>query len=326
MKICVIGGTGNISSAFIPRLLEKGHEVTCYNRGLKGSLPSGVKLLQGDRKNRAEFEKTIQAQKFDAGIDMICFTKEDAESSIRAFSGVQQFVFTSTVCVFGLQYDWVPVTEDHPLRPVTAYGKGKAAAERAFLGAYYQNNFPVTIIRPSTTFGPIQGAVRQLGWDFTWIDRVRKGKPVAVCGDGLALHQFLHVDDAALCYANVVGKEQCVGQVYNMTKRGFTSWQDYHRTAMEVIGKQVELVGVPMDVLDTWNIPGFDLCKEIFAYNVIYNSEKLFRDVPEFAPKISLSEALSSTIAAMDKAGRIPDSDAITWEDELIEAVRKVKK
>ena len=326
MKICVIGGTGNISSAFIQLLLEKGHEVTCYNRGISSSVLPGAKLIKGDRNNRAEFERVIQEQKFDAAIDMICFNKEDAASSIRAFRGVQQFVFTSTVCVYGLQYDWLPVTEDHPLRPVTAYGKEKAEAEKVFLEAFYKDNFPVTIIRPSTTFGPIQGAIRQIGWDYTWIDRIRKGKPIVVCGDGLALHQFLHVDDAALCFTNVIGRENCVGQVYNMTKRGFTSWRDYHLTAMEVIGRQVELVGVPLDILESWNIPGFDLCKEIFAYNVIYNSEKLFRDVPEFSPKISLNEALADTISDMDRTGRIPDSDAITWEDRLIESIQQIKR
>ncbi|MGZ9222132.1 MAG: NAD-dependent epimerase/dehydratase family protein [Anaerolineales bacterium] len=326
MKICVIGGTGNISSAFIQLLFEDGHDVTCYNRGISGSMLPAVNLIKGDRSNRIEFEQVIQAQKFDAAIDMICFNKEDAASSIRAFRGVQQFVFTSTVCVYGLQYDWLPVTEDHPLRPVTAYGKEKAEAEKVFLEAFYKDNFPVTIIRPSTTFGPIQGAIRQIGWDYTWIDRIRKGKPIVVCGDGLALHQFLHVDDAALCFTNVIGRENCVGQVYNMTKRGFTSWRDYHLTAMEVIGRQVDLVGVPLDILESWNIPGFDLCKEIFAYNVIYNSEKLFRDVPEFSPKISLNEALADTISDMDRTGRITDSDAITWEDRLIESIQQIKR
>jgi nucleoside-diphosphate-sugar epimerase len=326
MKICVVGGTGNISSAFIPLLVEQGHEVTCFNRGMKGGVPPGVKSIQGDRGNREEFEKVIQSGKFDAGIDMICFNQADAASSIRAFHGVQHFVFTSTVCVYGLQYDWLPVSEDHPLRPVTDYGKGKAAAERTFLNAYYQDGFPVTIIRPSTTFGDMQGALRQVAWDFSWIDRVRKGKPIVVCGDGLALHQFLHVDDAAKCFTNVVGRTNCVGQTYNMTKRGFTTWRDYHLTAMNVLGRQVDLVGVPLDVLRTWNIPEFDICETIFAHNVIYNSERLFRDVPEYNPIIPLAEALERTFCAMDKDGRIPDSVSITWEDQLIAAIQKVKR
>jgi nucleoside-diphosphate-sugar epimerase len=326
MKICIVGGTGNISSAYIPLLLQHGHEVTCVNRGKKGPVPDGAHWIQADRADRAAFEARMQAEHFDAAIDMICFNKDDAASSLRAFREVKHFIFTSTVCVYGVAYDWLPVTEDHPLRPITPYGRRKAEAEHVFLEAYHQSGFPLTIIRPSTTFGPIQGAIRQVAWDYSWIDRIRKGKPIVVCGDGLALHQFLHVDDAALCYANVVGREICIGQTYNMTKRGFTTWRDYHLTAMDVIGRKVDLVGVPLAVLDRWGVPEVDICDEIFAYNVIYNSEKLFRDVPEFAPKISLCDALSSTFMAMDRENRIPNSDTIAWEDELIQAIQQVRR
>jgi nucleoside-diphosphate-sugar epimerase len=326
MKICVVGGTGNISSAFVPLLVEKGHEVTCFNRGKSGRSIPGVRIIQGDRQDEAAFEAAMQAEKFDAAIDMICFNRQQAASSLRAFRDVQHFVFCSTVCTYGLKYDWLPVSEDHPQRPITAYGREKVDAEKIFLEAYNRSGFPVTIIRPSTTYGPIMGALRQVAWDFSWIDRVRKGKPILVCGDGLALHQFLNVKDAALCFANVVGREICIGQSYNMTRRGFTTWRDYHLTAMDVIGKQVELVGAPMDILECWNIPEFSICKEIFGHNVIYSSEKLFRDVPEFNPRVSLSEGLAGVIEALDRDGRIPNSDDITWEDELIKALKQVRR
>ena len=141
-----------------------------------------------------------------------------------------------------------------------------------------------------------------------------------MCDEGRAKHQFLHVRDAALCFANVPGKNQCIGQAYNMTKQGFTTWREYHQTAMEVLGRQVELVSFPFAVLAQWGIPRFDICTEIFSHDVVYSPDKLFQDVPEFRPAISLNDALADTIAAMDKAGRVPDSDAIAWEDELIEA------
>ena len=324
MKICVVGGTGNISSAFVPVLLEKGHEVTCYNRGVSGATPPGVRWMQGDRSDRAAFEAAMQAEKFDAAIDMICFNKSEAESSLRAFRGVQHFVFCSTVCVYGLEYDWLPVSEDHPLRPVTAYGREKAEAEAVFRESWEKERFPVTIIRPSTTFGPIQGAIRQIGWDYSWIDR--KGKPIVVCDDGLARHQFLHVGDAALCFANVPGKQHCIGQTYNMTRQGYTPWCEYHLAAMDVLGRQVELVSLPFETLDQCNtIPDFDLCREIFSHNTYYNPDKLFRDVAEFRPAIALKQALADTIESMDKTGRIPDSDAITWEDDLIKMKGKIK-
>ena len=94
MKIGIVGGTGNISQSILRLLLEQGHEVVCFNRGQTKKPPEGVRVIQGDRQNREEFEQKMQAEKFDAAIDMICFTAEDAASSVRAFRGVGWFVQT----------------------------------------------------------------------------------------------------------------------------------------------------------------------------------------------------------------------------------------
>jgi nucleoside-diphosphate-sugar epimerase len=268
----------------------------------------------------------MQREAFDVAIDMICFTREDAESNLRAFRGVQHFIQTSTVCTYGVDYDWYPVSEDHPLRPISDYGRNKVAADTAYLGAYHTEGFPVTVIKPSTTHGPQQGLLRQIAAEFSWLDRIRKGKPILVCGDGKAVHQFLHVDDAALAYTGVIGKPDCIGQVYNLVDRGFISWADYHRTAMKVIGREVELVGIPLADLRALNVPKSEICEEIFAYNCYYSAEKLFRDVPEFHPRFSLEAAMAEILNAMDADGRIPNSDEITWEDAIIAAQRQVRK
>ncbi|MBN1261760.1 MAG: NAD-dependent epimerase/dehydratase family protein [Anaerolineae bacterium] len=325
MKICVVGGTGNISASFVKLLLEQGHEVTCFNRGKSGEVPKGARLMVGDRRDRAAFETRMQAAAFDAAIDMICFDREDALSSIRAFRGVGHFVMCSTVCTYGVDYDWLPATEDHPLRPTTAYGRNKAAADAAFMEAYYREGFPATIIKPSTTYGPKQGLLRQIAFDFSWIDRIRKGKPVLVCGDGNALHQHLHVDDAALCFANVVGKAHCIGQTYNMVKRGYVTWAAYHKTAMKVLGREVDLVGAPLATLRRFDIPGFDICEEIFSHHTYYSAGRLFRDVPEFQPSITLEAGMAQVLEAMDREGRIPNSDALVLEDQIIAAQRRVR-
>lgn len=322
MKICIVGGTGNISTSITKLLLEQGHEVVLFNRGTKGA-PEGARILQGDRQEREEFEKLIQGEKFDAAIDMICFNAEDARSSVRAFRGVSHFVQCSTVCTYGVQYDWLPVSEDHPLRPTTDYGRNKVAADNVFLAAHATDDFPVTIIKPSTTFGPRMGALRQVAWEFSWIDRVREGKPILVCGDGNAIHQFLHVDDAALAFAGVLDKENCKGQIYNMMKRGFTTWVDYHLAAAKVIGREVELVGVPYGDLARLEIPGFDICRDIFQHHCYYSAEKLCRDVPEFAPKVSLEDGIAKVLEAMERENRIPKAEDGNWEDVIIEKQRK---
>ena len=326
MKVGIAGGTGNISTSIVKLLLEEGHEVVCYNRGVTRKPPDGVRVIQGNRiEDRAGFEQAMQKEKFDAAIDMICFDAETAKSSVRAFRGVGHFVMCSTVCTYGVQYDWLPVSEDHPLRPISEYGISKVAADNVFLETYHGEDFPATIIKPSTTFGPIWDLLRQIGGG-AWIDRIRKGKPIVVCGDGHAIHQFTSVEDAALCFVGVLGKEHCKGRIYNMVKRGFTSWNEYHRTAMKVIGREVEMVGVPLADMVAAEVPGIGICKDIFAYNCYYDSERLYRDVPEFQPRVSLEKLVAGVIEAMDREGRTPNCDEEPWEDQLIEAQRKVGK
>ncbi len=325
MRVCVVGGTGNISASFVPLLVQLGHEVTCFNRGRTGAPPEGVRVIQGDRHDRAAFEAAMQAERFDAAIDMICYTREDAESSLRAFRGVEHFVHCSTVCTYGVQFDWLPVTEDHPLRPISDYARNKVAADSVFLAAYHDHGFPVTIIKPSITYGPGQGAaLRQIAWESGWVDRIRKGKPIVICGDGNALHQFMYVDDAAPAFACVLGRSHTIGQTYNMVRRGFTSWAEYHRTAMRILKREVELVGVSLADLERLNVPNFGICRDIFAHHGLYSSEKLFRDVPEFRPRIPLEEGLARTIEALDRMGKIPNSDDETWEDEIVQRHRRM--
>ena len=322
MKICIVGGTGNISTSITKLLLQQGHEVVITNRGNQAA-PEGAKVLRGDRKQREEFENLMQGEKFDAAIDMLCFDAEDAHSSVRAFRGVSHFVQCSTVCTYGVQYDFLPVTEDHPLRPTTDYGRNKVAADNVFLAEYATNNFPVTIIKPSTTYGPQMGVLRQVAWEFSWVNRVREERPILVCGDGNAIHQFLHVDDAAPAFAGVLGKAHCLGQTYNMMRRGFISWADYHRAVAGVLGREVELIGVPAADLAKCEIPGFDICRDIFQFNCYYSSEKLFRDVPEFAPKVSLEAGFAGVLAVMEREGKIPAAEVGGWEDVIIEKQRR---
>jgi nucleoside-diphosphate-sugar epimerase len=324
MRIGVVGGTGNISQAIVRLLLEQGHEVVCFNRGQTAATPDGVRVIQGDRSDREDFERKMQNEKFDAAIDMICFNAEDAASSIRAFRGVGWFVQTSTTCTYGIDYDYLPVDETHSLRPNTEYGRNKVAADNVYLEAYHRERFPVIIIKPSTTYGPVQGMLRQICWDFSWIDRVKKGKPILICGDGFVLHQHMHVDDIAKAFAGVIGKEHAIGQTYNAVNRGYITWAAYHRLAGKVLGKDVELVGVPFEDLKRLDVPDMGILEDEFAYNDYYSSEKLFRDVPEFHPQISLEQGMRQVFEVMEREGRIPNSDELKWEDGIIKRYKRL--
>lgn len=324
MRVVVIGGTGNISSSIVPLLQAVGHEVTVYNRGTKGAVPAGVATLQGDLKDRPAFEAAMQAAKFDAAIHMVCFDADDARSALCAFRDVKHLIHCSTVCTYGVDYDWLPATEDHPLRPTTDYGRNKVAADHVLLAAYHDHGYPVTIIKPTTTFGPQWPLLRQICWPTPhWVERVRQGLPIAVCGDGRGLHQWMHVDDAAPAFVYPLGRQRCLGQTYNMMKTEWGTWNDYHRAAMQAIGREVELVGVPLASLVAAKVPNVGICADIFSHNCIYSPAKLMRDVPEFRPRLTLVESLAKVYAVMQQAPR-PVLTPNDWEDRLIAAQRQV--
>ena len=327
MKICVVGGTGNISSSIVNLLLNQNHEVVCFNRGIRDALPNRVRLIKGDRFDTKNFEKVIQLENFDAAIDMVCFNAHQARSSIKAFRTVKHFIMCSTVLTYGYQNNSFPTNEDHPICPDDAYGHNKAEADAIFMEAYEKNGFPVTIIKPTSVYGPKGGLLRQVASvDFSWIDRDRKGKPLIVCGDGNAIHQFIHADDAALAFAGILGKKHCIGQNYILATKEFVTWNEYHRIAMKVIGREVELVGVPLSNLEKLKVPAFDLCRNNFSRHSYYSCKKLMRDVPEFQPKISLESGMRQVIDSMDLKNQIPNSDNTNyWEDQIIKSQKKVR-
>lgn len=326
MKICVVGGTGNISSSIVKVLKKQNHEVVCFNRGVSNKLLDGVRLIKGDRLNYKDFEKKMNEEKFDAAIDMLCFNSQDAHSSIRAFKNVKHFIMASTVVTYGNKFNSFPINENHPVRPVDGFAHNKAEADAVFMEAYEKDGFPVTILKPITIYGPLGGLLRQVASvDFSWIDRVRKGKPLVVCGDGNAIHQFLYSEDAALGFVGVLNKKHCIGQNYILSGKGFTTWIDYHNIAMHVIGRKVELIGVPLANLEKMKVSSFELLKKYFSRHLYYSGEKLERDVPEFKPKISLEMGMRMVLKEMDLNGKIPNSNEYYWEDQIINCQRKVK-
>jgi nucleoside-diphosphate-sugar epimerase len=318
MRVCVVGGTGNISKSIVRKLLDDGHDVTCFTRGVTGTPYPDARTLVGDRRERADFEKLMQRQEFDAVIDMICFDEGDARSSVRAFNSVGHFVQCSTVCTYELALTPTARDESATIGSALSYGMAKARADSTFVEAFHSAAFPVTIIKPSTTYGPRSGLFRQIALDQTWIDRVRRGLPIVVCDSGQALHQFLHVDDAARAFAGILNHDHTIGRTYNLAGAECVTWSEYHTTAMRVLGQETPLVKIPFSVLLDEPIPGFEICRDIFPHHGNYSTELLRRDVPEFAPVISIQAGVEEVVNLMDEEGRLPLSEPGGWEDRLI--------
>lgn len=328
MKILVIGGTGNISRGIVAALQSRNHEVVLFNRGQHVDAPPlDVRVIRGDRQHLEDFEAKVSAEDWDAVIDMISFNAEDAASALRACQGrVGHFVHCSTVMTYGPPFSGINLPETAPLQGTSSYGLGKITADSLLLAAYERDRFPVTIFKPSYTHGPGMNLHRQVGGDGSWIDRLRKGKPILSAGDGLNYFQFLSSRDAGFAFTDILGKSECFGEIYNLVHPQARTWDEWHCAAAEALGVEIEIVHVSQETLIAMAPERFGGLRGNFGHTQIFSHEKLSAALPGFNPKIPVTESVAENIAWMDKHNLVPDSNADNLEDQIIAAVRNLRR
>ena len=325
MHILFIGGTGLISTAIARQLLGSGHQVTLFNRGKsENRLPSGAEVITGDRKDYAAFESTFADKTYDVVVDMVAFHPDDTASAIRAFTGrCKQFIHCSTVCVYSGPVSQIPTTETEPYHSVGEYGQNKIACEKLLLEAYIDNQFPMTIMRPSHSYGEGGSVIRSFGPAETFIDRLRKHKPIVVQGDGNSPWGACHVDDVARGFIGVMENPKCLGEAYNIAGDEYMTWNQYHEQVAEVVGGTFTPVHIPTDTLREAAPHLTGGTYEIFQWPSIFDNAKIKRDTNYTGQTIDFKEGVKRTVAWLESEKKLVDSDGDDYEDRLIAAWRE---
>ncbi|MGC3964202.1 MAG: NAD-dependent epimerase/dehydratase family protein [Rhodocyclaceae bacterium] len=321
MKVLILGGTGVISRAIVPLLLERGHDVTLFNRGQRAPAPHGVRVMHGDRADRDGFRAAMQAEKFDVVIDMIAFTEDDARSTVETFRGrVEQIIVCSSSSAYQRPYRTIPVQEDAEMLcedPVFPYSFNKARIERYLQALIRDESLPITLIRPSLTFGPGAAGFGVLRQNYGVIDRIRRGKPLVMFGDGKNPWSFTFAPDLAIAFAGAVGNRRTYGQHYHATNEARTAWQDLYLEAGRVLGVEPKLFFLPADLLYR---AAPKLCAHLHfekSYPGLFDNSKIRRDIPEFTPRIGLHEGLTTLFAWFEAESRSIDPEKEALEDRL---------
>ena len=321
MDVLIVGGTGLISTGITRQTVDAGHDITLFHRGETDSeLPDSVSHVYGDRNETAELADAAEEVEPHVVVDMVCFTPEQAESAVAAFEGVEQFVFCSTVDVYHRPLDANPATEEAPREPpVSQYGADKAECEDVFMDAH-EEAFQTTVIRPWSTYGEGGPVIHTMGWGTYYLDRIRKGEPVIVHGDGATLWGPCHRDDVAGAFVTAIGSETAYGEAYHVTSEEVISWNQYHEYVADAMdAPDPDLVYVPTDKLVA-AVPGrTDPLVDHFRYSTVFDNSKAKRDL-DFEHTIPFREGVERTIEFMDEA-EIDDWDSEN-DDAIIEAWR----
>lgn len=324
MKVLILGGTGVISREITRQLLAENHEVVLFNRGQSQlDFAQDVRHIIGDRQDRERFEAEMHAERFDVVIDMICFNREDAESTLRAFgTNTDHLIVCSSIAAYKRPPKTIPIREDAEELfddPSFPYAFHKAEVERFLHTDVVQQQLPLTIIRPSLTFGPGAANIGVLRQNYGIVDRIRKGKTLVMFGDGTTPWNFTFTPDLAKAFVLSAGNSRTFGKAYHVTNEDPHLWEDLYLGFGKVIGKEPRIVHIPSELLYK---AAPNLCGHLYfekTYAGLFDNSKFKSDVPEFESKISLEHGLQMMLDWFEKEANVVDPEKDALEDKLVE-------
>lgn len=283
MKVLFIGGTGILSSACAVRALEKGMELTMINRGQSvRKPPAGAQILQADINDLPSLQAVLAGREFDVVVDWIAYTPEQVQRDLDLFSRkTGQYIFISSASAYQTPAANLPIRESTPLdNPFWEYSRNKIACEELLLQAYRKSKFPYTIVRPSHTYDrssiPVEGG-------YTVIDRMLKGKPVIVHGDGTSIWTLTHNSDFAKGFVGLLGNPRAFGETFHITSDEWLTWDQIHRILAKAAGVETHIVHVPSEIIARYDSRIGDSLLGDKTHSAIFDNSKIKQLVPEFS-------------------------------------------
>jgi nucleoside-diphosphate-sugar epimerase len=297
MKLLFIGGTGFISTAVTQLALAQGHEVYHLNRGLRHDTPANVIQLTADVHEFDQARAALNGHEFDVVVDWIAYKPNDIERDLELFRGkVKQFFFISSASAYQKPPARYIITESTPLyNPYWEYSRNKIACEERLMRAYREENFPMTIVRPSHTYDP-NLPLGLGGWGcYTLPDRLRRGKPVIVHGDGSSLWVVTHAEDFGRGFLGLFGNPQTLGQAFHITSDEVLTWNQIYETIADALGVQANMVHIASDFIckvvpeHTGHLIGDK------SWSVVFDNTKIKSFVPTYKAVIPFREGVRRT-------------------------------
>ena len=301
MRILVTGGAGFIGSHIVEAYLAEGHDVCVVDNlatGRRSNLPRGVRLHEVDIHSRetesifADFRPEVvnhlaaQASvKVSAG-DPVFDLEVNGGGTARiaqlaAAHGARKLIYASSGGTVYGDPESLPVSESHPIRPVSNYGTSKYTGELYVYLAARTAGLDYTVFRYGNAYGPRQDPHGEAGVVAIFTGLMLNGEPCTIDGDGEQRKDYLYVGDIAR--ANVLALEKGSGGTYNIGTGEGTTVNHIWKTLSDATGNTIEPRNGPPrpgDVRNFW-----------------LDCSAAKRDLG-WAPKVSFEEGIRLTVAS----------------------------
>jgi nucleoside-diphosphate-sugar epimerase len=168
--------------------------------------------------------------------------------------------------------------------------------------AFRDDGFPVTIVRPSLTYGDTQVPLAVNSWarPYTAIARMRRGRPLIVPGDGTSLWTITHNSDFAKAFVGLLGRPQAIGQAFNIMSDEVLTWDEIYRQVAAAAGVEARIVHIASDFIAEClpEMRGTLLGDK--AVSAVFDTTKIKRFVPDFHATTPFAEGIRRTLAWFD--------------------------
>ena len=273
--------------------------------------------------------RALSGQSFDVVVDWIAFTPAQIERDLKLFRGrTGQFIFISSASAYQKPATHYLITESTPLaNPYWDYSRNKIACEERLMQAYREEDFPVTIVRPSLTYGETQIALAVNSWtkSYTVVDRMRHGKKVIVPGDGSSLWVITHNTDFAKGLVGMLGHRQAIGHALHITSDEVMCWDQFYRIVAEAAGVEAQLIHIPSDFIAECIPEAMGGLIGDKAVSVVFDNSKIKRFVPDYCATTPFWQGIRQTIAWFDadpSRKQVDDAANANW-DKLVDGYER---
>ncbi|GHT33085.1 hypothetical protein FACS189434_06390 [Bacteroidia bacterium] len=327
MKILFIGGTGTISTAVSRKTLAEGHELYLLNRGNRNEILPEAKCLKADINDEKHVAELIKKLDFDVVADFIAFTPDHVERDFRLFNGkTRQYIFISSASAYQKPPVQHIITENTPLHnPFWQYSRNKIACEEYLRQVYRESSFPITIVRPSHTYDERAVPLGVHGEKGSWqvIERMLKGKPVIIHGDGTSLWTMTHARDFAGGFFGLLGNPAAIGESVHITSDESLTWNQIYKHIANALGIKLYATHTSSEFLSESCY--FDIRSGLFgdkSNSIVFDNSKIKRLVPGFAATTTFAQGVKETVdyVLAHPELQTPDKEFDFWCDKMLEA------
>ncbi|MBN2384469.1 GDP-mannose 4,6-dehydratase [bacterium] len=141
-------------------------------------------------------------------------TQVVANAVLKNRTRIERFLHISSSEIYGTAQT-VPMTEEHPLNPLTPYASAKAGADRLVYSYWATYDIPAVLVRPFNNYGPRQHLEKVIP---RFITNAMQNKPLHIHGDGSARRDWLYVRDTCARLEQIIEAplQAVKGQAFNI--------------------------------------------------------------------------------------------------------------